>query len=107
MEHRNERRRVGGVLGDECGTWNDVVSFGGCWYVSGGVDGDGAYRVVDLEPRGAHRVELALYAATDDCLTTDSYRFRTDVPAWNPGGSPDHPPSERWVFVIDIESERG
>lgn len=53
----DERARL---LGDEYGTWNDIVSFGDCWYVSGEVNGDGAYRVVDLEAGGAHRAELDL-----------------------------------------------
>lgn len=92
------------LLSDEYGNWDNIVSFDDCWYVSGTVNGDGAHRVVNLEPGEAHRVELDLYAATDDCITTDSYRFQTGVAAWDPDESPDHPPSEEWGFVINIDS---
>lgn len=92
------------LLSDEYGTWDSIVSFDDCWYVSGAVSGDGAYRVVNLESEEAHQVELDLYAATDDCITTDSYRFQTSAAAWDPEDSSAHPPSEEWGFVIKIDS---
>lgn len=92
------------LLSDEYGTWDSIVSFDDCWYVAGAVGGDGAHRVVNLEPGEAHQVELSLYAATDDCITTDSYRFQTGVAAWDPEYSPGGPPAEEWGFVIKIGS---
>lgn len=92
------------LLSNEYGTWDDIVSFDDCWYVSGAVSGDGAHKVVTLEPGEAHQVELDLYAATDDCITTDSYRFQTGVAAWDPEDSWEHHPSEEWGFVIKIVS---
>lgn len=92
------------LLSDEYGNWDSIVSFDDCWYVSGAVSGDGAYSVVTLEPGEAHQVELDLYAATDDCITTDSYRFQSGVAAWDPEESWGHHPSEEWGFVIKIGS---
>lgn len=92
------------LLSDEYGNWDSIVSFDDCWYVSGAVSGDGAHKVVTLEPGEAHQVELNLYAATDDCITTDSYRFQTGVAAWDPEDSWGHHPSEEWGFVIKIGS---
>lgn len=92
------------LLSDEYGTWDDIVSFDDCWYVSGAVSGDGAHRVVTLEPREAHQVELDLYAATDDCISSGSYRFQTGVAAWDPEESWGHHPSAEWGFVITIDN---
>ena len=105
MFHRatsdDERIRL---LSDEYGNWDDIVSFDDCWYVSGVMSGDGAYPVVNLEPGEAHQVELDLYATTDDCITSGSYRFQNSVTAWDPDEPPGHPPSEEWGFVINLDS---
>lgn len=92
------------LLSEEYGTWDDVVSLAECWYVSGAVGGDGAYRVGELAPGEAHEVELGLYAASDDCFAASSHRFRTSVSVWGPGEAPDHPPTENWGFVVHVDS---
>lgn len=90
------------LLADEYGTWDDVVSRDGCWYVSGEVGGDGAYRVGELGPGERRAVELGFYAASDDCLATGSYRFRNRIWAWRSADDPAHPPSQEWGFVVHV-----
>lgn len=95
------------LLADEFGTWGDVVSRDGCWYVSDEVGGDGAYRVGELEPGETRAVELGFYAASDDCLGTGSFRFRSSISAWRSADVPNHPPSEEWGFVVRVEGGEG
>lgn len=92
------------LLADEYGTWGDAVSRDGCWYVSGEVGGDGAYEVGEVEPGETRAVELGLYAASDGCLDTGSYRFRNRVSAWRSSDVPDHPPTEEWGFVVRVDA---
>lgn len=97
----NERAHL---LSDEYGIWDDTISNDACWYVSGEVGGDGAYRVGELAPGEAHKVELGIYAATDECFTRDSYRFQNSISVWKSDDIPAHPPSEEWGFNIRINS---
>lgn len=92
------------LLSDEYGRWDDTVSNDACWYVSGDVGGDGVYRVGELAAGEAHEVESGLYAATNECFTTGSYRFQNSISVWKSDDIPDHPPSEEWGFDIRIDS---
>ena len=103
---RSENEQVH-LLSDDYGTWDDVVSLGECWYVSGEIGGDGAYRVRELKPGEAHETELKLYAASADCFTTDSYRFQTLVSVGKSGERPEDRRAEEWGFVLHVESAEG
>lgn len=92
------------LLSDEYGTWSEAVALDECWYVSGEIGGDAAYRVRELKPGEAHETELKLYAATVDCFTTDSYRFQTRISVGKSGEHPENRPAEEWGFVIHVES---
>lgn len=100
---RSENEQVH-LLSDDYGTWDDVVSLDECWYVSGEVGGDGAYRVRELKPGEAHETELKLYAASADCFTTDSYRFQTRISVGQSGEYPENRPAEEWGFVLYVAS---
>lgn len=97
----NERAHL---ISDEYGIWDDTVSIDGCWYVSGDVGGDGAYRVGELAPGEAREVELGLYAASDRCFTRGSYRFQNSVSVWKSDDVPENPPTEEWGFDVHIDS---
>lgn len=87
------------------GDREDAVSFDGCWYLSGEVGGDAAYRNVELDSGDAHEGESNLYAATAECLTTGEYRFQTDVTIWQSDESEEEGRSEEWGFVLDIRTD--
>lgn len=91
------------LLSDEYGNWDDTVALDACWYVSGAVNGDGAYHVGELAPGEAREVELSLYAATDGCFKKDAYRFQNTISVWESANRPSHPPSEEWGFVVNID----
>lgn len=89
------------LLGGDRG---DVVAFDGCWYLSGAIGGDAAYRSVKLDPGETYEGQSSLYAATDDCLTATEYRFQTDVTVWRPDESEEDGRSEEWGFVLDVRT---
>lgn len=94
------------LLSDEWGDLAETVSYDGCWYVSGVISGDGAFRVANLEPGDRYGAGTHLYADSNECLTSGTYRFQTNIGAWNPDGSEEEEATDiEWGFDLHIDIE--
>lgn len=102
------RRSVGGdayLLGLEGSDRDDLTSYGGCHYVSETVGDDGEYRTTQIARQGQHMAMAGLYAGSEQCLESGTYRFETPVTVWNPPERDVQAVTERWGFDLQVETD--
>lgn len=90
------------LLGDAWGSHGDANASDGCWHATRPVNGDGAYRVVELQPGECRERASGLYGYRASCLPAGTYHFRTTVGTWRPGETEGHGPSAAWGFALEV-----
>lgn len=95
------------LLGDEWGSHDVATATGGCWHTTRPVNGDGAYRVVEVAPGERHETSSGLYGYRGSCLSAGTYAFRNTVGTWDPHEPEGHGPSASWGFALEVAADGG
>lgn len=92
------------LLSDEFGTWEETVSFDGCWSVSKRVGGPAVYGVANLDPGERYVAESKLYRTDTDCSLDGLFHFQTTVTVQGPHESELEGTTVEWGFDLEIET---
>lgn len=95
------------LLGDERGSRDAATASGGCWHTTRPVNGDGAYRIVELAPGERHETSSGLYGYRGSCLSAGTYAVRNTVGTWHPGGPAGHGSTAAWGFGLEVAADGG
>lgn len=93
------------LLGDEWGSHGEMTSSDGCWQTTQPVNGDGAYRIVELEPGERHEAASGLYGYRESCLTSGTHTFLATVSTRRPDTPDGHGPSAEWGFALEVTAD--
>ncbi|MFP8890936.1 hypothetical protein ACLI4U_14395 [Natrialbaceae archaeon A-CW2] len=90
---------------DYFGNLDETATYDGCWRVTDGLAMDGSFDTTRLEVDDIHSGEPRLYAADGDCLSSDSYRFETNLQIEYPADGTRI--EGEWGFELEVETDEG